>query len=162
MKFKKTVVSLLSVTALAFSASSMVSAKEISLPQKSENITQDFKTAAVTTVATWGWPSSVSLESKTITTLDTFSFGKGTGFSIDGYQESGSFGTPDIVYSLHEKKSGGNTSSAVWTGRNNSSNGYMSFTIPSSVIDSSKTYILKAENKSSFTVKLRGNAYKNS
>ncbi|MEC1652033.1 hypothetical protein P9D74_13935 [Bacillus vallismortis] len=159
MKFKKTLVSLLSVTVLALSANGVVSAKEPSMTQKTENNVQDFKTLA-TSVATWGWPSSVTLGSKSITTLDTFSFGKGTSFSIDGYQESGSAGTPTVVYSLYEKKSGGK-SSAVWSGKS-SANGYVYLSIPASAIDSSKTYILEAENTSSVTVKLRGNAFTSS
>lgn len=114
------------------------------------------------TRATWGFWGKVKLDGRSITTLEnSFVFGSGYAYALDGYQESGSLGTPTVAYRLYENKGGNNTSSVVWS-ETKTQNGYVYLSIPKDKIDPKKGYKLEAENLSNFQVELRGNAYTSS
>ncbi|MDO8156056.1 hypothetical protein FKQ51_01440 [Bacillus toyonensis] len=162
MKFKKTITSLLSISALAFSFGGAASAQEVSSPVNNQNVNSTMLDTT-TSVAYWGYHGGPrTLDGKSIIQLDGgFSFGSGYAYSLDGYQESGSFGKAKVEYSIYEKKGGPVTSSAVWKDVSEA-NGYFYLSIPVNVIDPKKDYILKAENTSNIKVELRGNAYRSS
>ncbi|EJQ21199.1 hypothetical protein IE5_02247 [Bacillus cereus BAG3X2-2] len=150
MKIKKTIVSFLSIAALTCSLSGMASAEE--LPKTN---TEKIKLTLLgnTDVAYW----NTDIKPNEEITLDyDFAFPSGYAHSLDGYQEAGNRGTPNITYSIH-KITGPNSSIPVWDETDDKHNGYTRLSIPISKVDTSSKYLLKAKNNSKFSVSLRGN-----
>lgn len=161
MKLKKTFVSLLSVSTLVFSFGGAAAAQEVDSLGSNENV-KSTMLDTTKSVASWGWWSPKKLAGNSVFVLnDSIEFGSGYAYGIDGYQESGSLGTPTVVYRLYEIKGVDTTSSEVWNDVR-AENGYVYLSIPRERINPNKTYKLTIENVSNFQVELRGNAYTSS
>lgn len=163
MKLKKTLVTALSVSVLGFGFSGSASAAEVPSSNNENNVPMSELASVASktdTVATWGFWGKRTLLAKATMELDyEFKFGSGYAYGIDGYQEAGSLGTPNIEYLLYVDLGNGNTGDLVWTSKPKSQNGYINFSIPKSQIDANKKYKLIAKSHSGFDVDLRGNAY---
>lgn len=163
MKLKKTLVTALSASVLGFGFSGSASAAEVPSINNENNVPMSELASVASktdTVATWGyWGKRTVLAEATLELDDEIKFGNGYAYGIDGYQEAGSLGTPNIEYLLYEDLGNGNTGNLVWTSEPKSQNGYINFSIPKNKIDQNKKYKLKAKSHSKFNVDLRGNAY---
>ncbi|MEB9410536.1 hypothetical protein P4J00_23760 [Bacillus cereus] len=163
MKLKKTLVTALSVSVLGFGFSGSASAAEVPSSNNENNVPMsELASVASTTdtVATWGYWGKRTIEAEATLELDSgINFGYGFAYGIDGYQDAGSKGKPQIEYQLFEDKGNGNTGSLAWTSGIKPENGYVSASIPKSKIDPNKKYKLIAKSHSKFSVELSGNAY---
>ncbi|WP_176397770.1 hypothetical protein [Bacillus cereus] len=152
VNFKKSIVSLLSISALTFSFGGATLAQEIVPLTKNQSI----KTTLLGNTDVAYWNTDVKANN-TIILKSGFTIPSGIyAIAVDGYQEAGSRGNPRIVYTLH-KVTGANSTEQVWSSTIKTENGYVYAAIPISVGDNTTTYVLKAQNLTDFTVALRGN-----
>ncbi|MDA7028103.1 hypothetical protein PJ311_16130 [Bacillus sp. CLL-7-23] len=153
MKLKKTVVSMLSISALVFSLSTPASA-EVFTHSKPFKQASDIQVKGIETVGEWN--KTISTTGGEIT-LDTVQYKYSTVLSITGYQEAQGT-TARVRYQIREKVNNNEVGPVKEYLDVFGVNGYFSRAFNPSTLSAGKTYVIQATNYTSSPVILRGNA----
>ncbi|MEC1437715.1 hypothetical protein P9D57_02980 [Bacillus sonorensis] len=153
MKFQKTAVSLLSASALVFSAAGAASAQE-KAPAKPLHQVSDVKLMGIETVGEWN--KTISTTGGEVT-LDTVIYKHQSILTVTGYQEAQG-ARANVRYQIRERVNSSEIGPVLGYIDVTNLNGYFSRGFAANILTAGKTYVIQAINKTASPVALKGNA----